>query len=301
MILKAIKKRGSIEGIPIIILFDVNVRSRMSASSPTQAHTSVRQSSNKGALAPTRARFKINNCVKNVKWQKSEDELLMKLMSMNERPNYSKLAESFPGKTGQQVAERWDKVLNPKLIKGSWTRREDEIIINYVKEHGTKNWRNLCALLPGRIGKQCRERWRNHLDPNINHSPWTPEEDDLLRRLHAQFGNHWVKISSMMTNRSDNAIKNRWNSTLKKLDLQLNIPPEFVKPDFSEVQTDESPASTPKLLSVINSTFGPSSSRVGFFSPMLMKPKSVQEQQERPISLSDNRNAFLEMIPNHNS
>jgi hypothetical protein len=70
--------------------------------------------------------------------------------------------------------------------------------------------------LPGRIGKQCRERWVNALDPSVDREPWTPEEDALLLKLHEQFGNHWMKISEAMPNRSDNSIKKRWHSTLSK-------------------------------------------------------------------------------------
>ena len=110
---------------------------------------------------------------------------------------------------------------NPELIKGSWTRAEDEIIIEFVHQYGTKNWTKLANLLPGRIGKQCRERWRNHLDPSNKKGEWTMEEDSLLIKYHELYGNQWVKIASMIPGRSDNSIKNRWNSTLKKNPRQI--------------------------------------------------------------------------------
>ena len=175
------------------------------------------RSSSNSALAPTRQRLQTNNCTKKVRWTKDEDELLLSLIGKSESPNWSLIAASFPQKTTQQVTERWEKVLNPNLVKGSWTREEDETIIKFVQEFGSKNWTRLSSLLPGRIGKQCRERWRNHLDPSISHATWTKEEDDLLMSLHEKYGNAWVKISAFMPNRSDNAIKNRWNSTLHKL------------------------------------------------------------------------------------
>lgn len=245
-------------------------------------------------LAPTRVRNKINNCVKNVKWQKEEDELLMKLMAGNIHPNYSRMVDHFPGKTGQQIAERWDKVLNPELIKGSWTRQEDEIIINFVKENGTKNWRKLCELLPGRIGKQCRERWRNHLDPNINHQPWTPEEDNLLIKYHEMYGNKWVQISQLIPNRSDNAIKNRWNATIKKL---VNAAP---KPDIEvkEVAPSPSPASTPVVQTLISSPFLTTITPFGFLSPGLSSlDKKNNKEKEASSSLANNFAKLLEMIP----
>jgi hypothetical protein len=72
------------------------------------------------------------------------------------------------------------KVLDPSLLKGSWSRHEDEIIIRYVAENGKKSPSKLSALLLGRIGKQCRDRWMNALNPSLDHGPWTPEEGRLL-------------------------------------------------------------------------------------------------------------------------
>jgi hypothetical protein len=106
--------------------------------------------------------------------------------------------------------------VDPSLLKGSWTRQEDEIIRNFVARNGTKSWATLSGLLPGRIGKQCRERWFNALDPSIDRGPWTPEEDQLLIELHQKYGNHWTKIGELIPKRSDNAIKNRWHSALLK-------------------------------------------------------------------------------------
>jgi hypothetical protein len=122
----------------------------------------------------------------------------------------------FPSKTQHQVNERWEKVLNPDLVKGSWTRGEDQVIINWVAEHGLKDWRPLAAQLPGRIIKQCRERWHNHLSPNVVKSDWTEEEDNVLIECHAKWGNKWSKIAGALQGRTDNAIKNRWNSSLKR-------------------------------------------------------------------------------------
>jgi hypothetical protein len=140
------------------------------------------------ATATTRARYRTNRCHKNVKWRKDDDDLLIEVMSHDERPSYAYLGQVFPGKTGQQVAERWDKVLNPRLTKGSWTREEDQIITDFVRANGSKSWQKVSALLPGRIGKQCRERWRNHLDPSVDRSPWTADDDNRLRALHRELG-----------------------------------------------------------------------------------------------------------------
>lgn len=240
-------------------------------------------------IAPTRVRFRTNNCVKNVKWLKEEDEQLMQIMSSRERPNYSQLAQLFPGKTGQQVAERWDKVLNPSLLKGSWTRQEDETIIEFVKLNGTKKWQKLSLLLPGRIGKQCRERWRNHLDPAINHDPWTPEEDLQLIELHKEHGNSWVKIASLMHNRSDNAVKNRWNSTLRKKDT---APPVQSSPIIipKTKAAEESEVSGPP-----SSPFVSFQTPLSFFSPVLSNSRANTEQ-DSGTTLAENREELLKLI-----
>ena len=239
-------------------------------------------------IAPTRVRFRTNNCVKNVKWLKEEDEQLMKVMSSQERPNYSQLAQMFPGKTGQQVAERWDKVLNPSLLKGSWTRQEDETIIEFVKANGTKKWQKLSLLLPGRIGKQCRERWRNHLDPAINHEPWTPEEDLLLIKLHEEHGNSWVKISSLMHNRSDNAVKNRWNSTLRKKEFKAPAESPTVVIPKSKTAEDSEACGPP------SSPFISFQSPIGFFSPVLAN--RINTGQESGATLAENRVELLKLV-----
>jgi hypothetical protein len=170
-------------------------------------------------------------CVTNKTWTPEEDFQLIRLVQSSfGAPNWAHISKSFPGKSETQVAERWTKVLDPSLLKGSWTRHEDEVIVSYVTENGTKSWAKLSELLPGRIGKQCRERWVNALDPSLDRGPWTPEEDQMMCELHRRFGNHWTKIAAAIPNRSDNAVKNRWHSTLSRRKRTAASPPLFEHP-----------------------------------------------------------------------
>jgi hypothetical protein len=195
------------------------------------------------ALAPTRIRNKLSNQFKNARWTNEENEELMRLISDTPTPDWTDLAAAFPGKTPLQLAERWEKVLDPSIVKGSWTREEDEAIVRFVEENGTKDWTKLAMSLPGRIGKQCRERWRNHLDPDVNRAPWTDAEDEILISMVEKIGSKWVKLAEFLPGRSDNAIKNRWNSTLKKkLEWERNggqrpkrgRPPQKAKPHSAD-------------------------------------------------------------------
>ena len=105
-------------------------------------------------------------------------------MKKNNGKNWKKIAESVIGRTDVQCLHRWQKVLNPTLIKGPWTEDEDMLVLSLVETYGPQKWTQIAEHLPGRIGKQCRERWHNHLNPEIKKNPWSEEEEWVLFLQH---------------------------------------------------------------------------------------------------------------------
>ncbi|TDH70979.1 hypothetical protein CCR75_004217 [Bremia lactucae] len=148
------------------------------------------------------------------RWSKHEDESLRLAVERSGERNWKAIADQVPGRNHTQCLQRWTKVLKPGLIKGHWTPEEDGKLRELVAE-GKKNWGQVASLIPGRTSKQCRERWCNHLDPNINKGFYTEDEDKIIVEMQAKLGNRWSIIAQQLKGRTEDAVKIRWKSLMR--------------------------------------------------------------------------------------
>jgi hypothetical protein len=114
----------------------------------------------------------------------------------------------------------------PKYTKRPWLPSEDQLLHDAVMSLGAPEfavkgceksgvrWTDIAKLVPDRAAKQCRERWRNHLDPGVSREAWTEEENAILLARYEQFGSMWAEIASGLPGRADNGCKNQWNKLM---------------------------------------------------------------------------------------
>ncbi|WOK97360.1 Myb-related protein 308 [Canna indica] len=140
--------------------------------------------------------------------------------------------------------------------KGAWTREEDEKLISYIKAHGEGCWRSIpkaAGLL--RCGKSCRLRWINYLRPDLKRGNFTPEEDELIIKLHGLLGNKWSLIAARLPGRTDNEIKNYWHTHIRRKLLSRGLDPRthqpITQPSFATLKQEDMPMVRETMMDVV--------------------------------------------------
>ena len=126
---------------------------------------------------------------------------------------------------------------NDNTIKGKWSNKENNMLKDWIKKNGEKNWGKCCTLIEGRTSKQCREHWNNCLNPKLIKGNWTAEEDFLIMYFYEKCEGSWKKLITLFKGRTENSIKNRFFSQLRKIAAYLNK--EEKKPKHSKYKLKE--------------------------------------------------------------
>ena len=152
----------------------------------------------------------------------------------------------YPGKKADKLKQRWHGIFKVTLSKIPWTPAEDQLLVKLVQEKSAqKPWKDVAMELYSksglgiyRQGRQCRERWVNHLDPSINRGYWTTEEDINLLKSYLEIGRKWSELAKKMKNRTENTVKNRWKSLMKKF-KSIVCPENLVNLPTQEPEREE--------------------------------------------------------------
>ena len=180
-----------------------------------------------------------NADAKRGKWSESEDELLRAAVEYYGEKHWKLIAQHVSGRSPIQCLHRWSKILKPGLIKGPWTVQEDQKLKDWVINHGTSKWA-VCAIhIPGRSGKQCRERWYNTLCPEVKKGGWLPSEDKIIFDLYHELGSQWTIIAKQLPGRTENSIKNRFYCTLRKYSNKAKEPEPEIQLTTAEPQMED--------------------------------------------------------------
>ncbi|CAG9317666.1 unnamed protein product [Blepharisma stoltei] len=226
--------------------------------------------------------------MKHGKWSPEEDEALRAAVNYYGEKQWRLIADHVEGRTPIQCLHRWSKILKPGLVKGPWSAQEDKQLREWIEKEGPTGWSNCAQRIPGRSGKQCRERWFNILNPAVKKGNWTAEDDGKIFQMYKLYGPKWTLIAKSLPGRTENSIKNRFYSTTRKMKSQeaTQIPKEIKAEAPSEPEV--------KMMSLLQ--------QVNQLETLLHSTRNEILNLETSLKKEDNQNieglgAFLQGLP----
>ncbi|MED6114919.1 hypothetical protein PIB30_085187 [Stylosanthes scabra] len=186
--------------------------------------------------------------------------------------------------------------------KGAWTKEEDDRLISYIRAHGEGCWRSLpkaAGLL--RCGKSCRLRWINYLRPDLKRGNFTEEEDELIIKLHSLLGNKWSLIAGRLPGRTDNEIKNYWNTHIRRKLLSRGIDPATHRPlnDSTSASHNQEQQQQPSSLVAATAT----TTTISFASSVSASASAAVKQEQDTLTTTSatcNANMFVGIMEKKN-
>ena len=164
--------------------------------------------------------FLINKIKKGEEWTPMEDKLLLIIARNHGCKNWKAISKHFTNKSDVQCYSRFKRICRNGIL-GYWTLEEDERLLSLYQQYG-KNWKLISMHMLWRTSKQIRDRFINSLDPNLNKSQFTPEEDQKIIETYKRIGSKWTKIAQLLEGRNGDMVKNRFYSFLKKIKQLTN-------------------------------------------------------------------------------
>ena len=152
---------------------------------------------------------------KKIKWKESESNYLIQLVQrFGEK--WTRIEQLIKTKTAKQCMQKYKNLVKVER-KGNWTEQEDLLLLQWVEVHGPNKWTECARRIEGRCGKQCRERWMNTLDPRVKRGNWKEEEQMNIFLQMQENWSSWATISKHLPGRTENAIKNYFYSSVRRL------------------------------------------------------------------------------------